>query len=74
MTAAESLPGIEAGTERGIDVSAPIRHGLVRYPGNPGVQLRHAEHLARGERLLLLANRKGRQENKECHLASKITG
>src|SRR6476646_3564813 len=49
MTAAESFPRIEPGTEHWIDVTVPIRSDMVHYPGDPGVELRHAMHLDRGD-------------------------
>lgn len=32
-----------------IDISVPIRPGMVHYPGDPGVALRHEKHLDRGD-------------------------
>lgn len=32
-----------------IDVSVPIRRGMVHYPGDPGVELHHTKHLDRGD-------------------------
>src|SRR5581483_2305304 len=50
MTAAESrFPSIETGTQPWVDVTVPIRRDMVHYPGNPGVELRHVEHLQRGD-------------------------
>lgn len=34
---------------RWIDISVPIRPGMVHYPGDPGVALRHEKHLDRGD-------------------------
>src|SRR5215467_764861 len=49
MTTAESLLGIETATEPWIDVTVPIRPGMVHYPGDPGVDLRNVHHLDRGD-------------------------
>jgi arylformamidase len=32
-----------------VDVTVPIRQGMVHYPGNPGVELRVTQHLDRGD-------------------------
>src|SRR5262245_28067611 len=35
--------------EEWVDVSVPIRHEMVHYPGDPGVELRQTKHLDRGD-------------------------
>jgi len=35
--------------ESWIDVSVPIRSGMVHWPGNPAIVLTHTEHLQRGD-------------------------
>src|SRR5262245_37530701 len=32
-----------------IDLTVGIRHEMVHYPGDPGVELRHTKHLDRGD-------------------------
>lgn len=43
------LPHSDLHGEGWIDVSVPIRTGMVHYPGNPGVRLEFIEHLDRGD-------------------------
>src|SRR5215470_9439262 len=38
-----------AASDGWIDLTVGIRHEMVHYPGDPGVQLRHAKHLDRGD-------------------------
>jgi arylformamidase len=50
MTVArDSTAREDARTEPWIDVSVGIRPGMVHYPGDPGIDLRHEKHLDRGD-------------------------
>jgi arylformamidase len=39
---------IDASAEPWIDVSLPIRHGMVHWPDNPGIEIDHVQHLEHG--------------------------
>jgi arylformamidase len=43
------MNGTRVAVEPWIDVSVPIRPGMVHYPGDPGVSLHHEKHLDRGD-------------------------
>lgn len=47
--ALDSTVSADARTEPWIDISVGIRPGMVHYPGDPGVALRHDKHLDRGD-------------------------
>src|SRR5215813_481619 len=38
-----------AGADGWIDLTVAIRHEMVHYPGDPGVELKHTKHLDRGD-------------------------
>jgi arylformamidase len=39
---------LEPSSQPWIDVSVPIRHGMVRWPDNPEIEIEHTQHLERG--------------------------
>lgn len=43
------MNGTKVAAEPWIDISVPIRPGMVHYPGDPGVSLHHEKHLDRGD-------------------------